>query len=139
MAIAMRVVSAVTIPCFLAGFALIIAPSFVGGGDVSPLIFYGFLFLALSGLLAVATVILGIVAMARRRQFALLVALIVAACLPIGTVVADNVLDFSQIDPNTGNFLSGTLFPVLAFGGAGVGVIMVFVYSFFLRSQAAIY
>jgi hypothetical protein len=131
----LRIVSALTILCIPVGLAFIGASGSTGG-DVSPFLLPAFGFIGLGLLGALATAILGIVASAMGRQFAWLIAIIVAALIPLLGVPVLNVLT-GYVDYNTANMLVNAYNTLLVGGPVLVGLV-VFIYSFLMRVPVAV-
>jgi hypothetical protein len=130
MRLALRIVAGLTFLCIPVGLAFILATAGTGG-DVSPLFLPGFGFIALGLLGAVATDILALVASAMARQFAWLIATIVAALIPLIGVPLLNVLT-GYVDNTTANALVNA-YNALLLAGPVLIALVVFIHSFLLR------
>jgi hypothetical protein len=135
MRVALRIVSGLTILCIPIGIGFVLATANTGG-DVSPLILPGFGFIALGILLAITTALLGIVASAMGRQFAWLVAMIVALLPIIGVPVVNTLA--GQVDPATASTLANTVSNALLLGGPILIALVGFIYSFRMRNAAVV-
>lgn len=136
MRVTLRTVSVLTVLCILAGIVLLDLTGSTGG-DISPFNFYGLGMIALGVLLAFPTAILGIIASAQGRQYVWLIAMIVVVLIPlIGVPTVEELA--GQVDQNTANFLTGTVFGALILGGPILLALVIFVYSFFIREPAAV-
>ncbi|HKV85247.1 MAG TPA: hypothetical protein VJN88_11875 [Ktedonobacterales bacterium] len=134
MRVTLRIFSALTILCMPIGVAFVIATGQTGG-DMSPLILPGFGFIALGILCALATAIIGIVTSATQRQFAWLLAVIVATLIPLVGIPVVGMLS-GQVSQDTRNALASTWAPALALGGPILVGLVVFIYSFRVRDSA---